>query len=109
MSEEDKKAKELIDVRNLADTLVYTAEKSLRDFADKISDDVKKGVQEKIDALRGLKDSEDKEAIRKAADELSLEIQKIGASMSDQSTPAGAETAPDKKDAPVEGEYEEKK
>jgi len=77
-AEEDKKKKEAVEARNLADTLVYTTEKALRDAGEKISADKKKPVEEKIEALKKVKDGEDIEAIKKATEELSQEAQKIG-------------------------------
>jgi molecular chaperone DnaK len=70
-AEEDKKRKELVDLRNMSDALVYTAEKTLRDAGDKAKDEDKKAVEEKVEELGKLKDSEDKDAIQKAYDELS--------------------------------------
>jgi len=77
-AEEDKKKKEAVEARNLADTLVYTTEKALRDSGEKIAADKKKPVEEKIEALKKIKDGEDIEAIKKATEELSQEAQKIG-------------------------------
>ncbi|TAK96224.1 molecular chaperone DnaK [Patescibacteria group bacterium] len=77
-AEEDKKKKELIEARNLADTLVYSTEKALRDAGDKIAADKKKPVEEKVEALKKVKDSENLEEIKKATQELSQEAQKIG-------------------------------
>jgi molecular chaperone DnaK len=77
-AEEDKKKKEAVEARNLADTLVYTTEKALRDAGEKIAADKKKPVEEKIEALKKVKDGEDIEAIKKATEELSQEAQKIG-------------------------------
>lgn len=77
-AEEDKKKKDLIEARNMADTLIYSTEKALRDAGDKISADKKKPVEEKIEALKKVKDSDDLEAIKKATEELSTEAQKIG-------------------------------
>jgi molecular chaperone DnaK len=77
-AEEDKKKKEAVEARNLADTLVYTTEKALRESGEKIAEDKKKPVQEKIEALKKIKDGEDIEAIKKATEELSQEAQKIG-------------------------------
>ena len=77
-AEEDKKKKEAVEARNLADTLVYTTEKALRDAGEKISADKKKPVEEKIEALKKVKDSDDVAAIKKATEELSQEAQKIG-------------------------------
>ena len=77
-AEEDRKKRELVEARNLADTLVYTTEKALREAGEKISADKKKPVEEKIEALKKLKDSDDVAAIKKATEELSQEAQKIG-------------------------------
>jgi len=78
---EDKKKKELIDIRNQAESLVFTAEKSLKDAGDKVKDDVKKDIEEKVKALKDVKDKDDQDAIKKASEELSQAIQKIGEAM----------------------------
>ena len=77
-AEEDKKKKELIEARNMADTLVYTTEKAVREAGDKITEDEKKPVQEKIEELNKVKNGDDLEAIKKATEALSQEAQKIG-------------------------------
>lgn len=77
-AEEDKKSKELIEARNMADTLAYTTEKAMREAGDKITEDEKKPVQEKIDELNKVKNGDDLEAIKKATEALSQEAQKIG-------------------------------
>jgi len=77
-AEEDKKKKEAVEARNLADTLVYTTEKALRESGEKIASEKKKPVEEKIEALKKVKDGDDIEAIKKATEELSQEAQKIG-------------------------------
>lgn len=75
---EDEKKKELIEIKNQAESLIYTAEKSLREAGDKIPEDVKKGVSEKIEALKTAKEGTDIEAIKSAVANLSAEVQKIG-------------------------------
>lgn len=85
-AEEDKKKKEMIDTINLADQSIGIAEKALKDAEGKISDDIKKGVKEKIESLKKVKDGEDIEAVKKATTELSTEMQKIGTAMQNQST-----------------------
>jgi molecular chaperone DnaK len=77
-AEEDKKKKELIEARNMADTLAYTTEKAMREAGDKITDDEKKPVNEKIEELNKVKNGDDLEAIKKATEALSQEAQKIG-------------------------------
>ncbi len=78
---EDAKKKELIDVKNTADAMIFTAEKSLKDYGDKVSEDVKKNVEEKVAALKTAKEGTDKDAIDKATVELSESMQKIGEAM----------------------------
>ncbi|MFZ2252712.1 MAG: molecular chaperone DnaK [Minisyncoccia bacterium] len=75
---EDLKKKELIESRNLADQLIYTAEKSLTDHKDAISAEIKTGVEDKVKALKEVKDKDDNEAIKTKTQELSTEMQKIG-------------------------------
>ncbi len=112
---EDRKQKELIDLRNQADTLIYSVEKTLRDAGDKVSAEVKKGVQEKVDAVKKVKDGSDEAALRKALDELSQEIQKIGAQMYQQEKATEKEVTEEKeidkgkKDGTIKGEFEEGK
>lgn len=77
--EEDRKKQELIEAKNAADTVVYTAEKALRDAGDKISEEVKKEVGEKMEALKKAKEGDTIQEIRQAGDRLSEVLQKIGA------------------------------
>ncbi len=80
-AEEDRKKKDLIETKNQAEQLIYVAEKSLRDAAGKIPDELKNSINQKIDSLKSFKDSADIEAIKTATGELSAELQKIGQSM----------------------------
>jgi len=77
-ADEDKAKKELIESRNLADTLIFTTEKALKEAGDKISEEERKDIEEKIKSLREIKDGDDKEAIKKTLEELSQSAQKIG-------------------------------
>jgi molecular chaperone DnaK len=77
-AEEDKKKKELIEARNMADTLAYTTEKAIREAGDKITEEEKKPISEKIEELNKVKNGDDLEAIKKATEALSQEAQKIG-------------------------------
>ena len=88
-AEEDKKKKELVDVKNTAEMISYTAEKALKDNEAKIPEELKNEVNTKITALRGLKDSTDMEAIKKATEDLSTEMSKIGEAMSKAGAEAG--------------------
>src|SRR3990167_1039375 len=77
-AEDDKKKRESAEVKNNANGLIYTAEKSLSDAGDKISAEVKKSVQDKIDELKKVKDGNDAEIIKKTTEELSKVLQTIG-------------------------------
>lgn len=119
-ADEDKKKKELAEVRNSSETLIFATEKALKDAGDKIKEDDKKSIEEKIQALKKTKDSDDLEAIKKATEELSTEAQKIGSAMygTPESTAGQAEgaaesdsaqTETEKKEEVVEGEVEDAK
>ena len=89
---EDEKKKELIEVRNQAESLAYLAEKSLRDAGETLAADIRSGVTEKLDALKKVKDGEDKAAIEAATAALSAEVQKIGqAAYNTQNGPEGSD------------------
>ena len=88
--EEDKKKREAVEVKNISDQMIYTAEKSVKDNADKITEEIKKGVEEKVDALKKVKDGADMDAIKKASEELSTEMSKIGEYMAKQAQEAQA-------------------
>lgn len=88
-AEEDQKRKELIELRNQADSLAWTAEKSLKDLGEKVDDATKKTVQEKIDELKKVKENDDPAAIRRVIEEASQEMQKIGQAAYGQEAQAG--------------------
>ncbi len=77
---EDLKKKELVETKNQAEATVYLAEKSLKDAGDKIPADVKAAINEKLEALKKVKEGENLEEIKSALANLSAEIQKIGQS-----------------------------
>ena len=114
-AESDKKKKEQVEHKNMADTMVYTSEKMLKDAGDKITDEERKEVEEKIEALKAVKDGDDHEAIKKAADELTDAAQKVGAKMYEAEQAAGAQAGAEgaeggekKGDEPIDAEFEEK-
>jgi molecular chaperone DnaK len=75
---EDERKKALIDTKNQAEQLIYTAEKSLKDHGDKIPTETKTEIEDKMNALRNNKDGDEKEVIEKMMDDLSNSLQKIG-------------------------------
>ncbi len=115
---EDTQRREEIEARNSADTLAYTAEKTLREQKDKIPSDLNQEVEGKIAAVRSALQGSDIEAIRQATEELNSAMQKIGAAIYQQQPPPppGAEPPPPGGEAPpdkgedegtVEGEFRE--
>ena len=77
-AEEDKKKKEIVETKNMADTLIFTTEKALRDAGEKITAEEKKPVEEAIEKLKKIKEGDNIDEIKKATEELSLSAQKIG-------------------------------
>ena len=118
-ADEDKKKQELIEVRNLADTMVYTSEKMMKEVEEKnasadaqhkiaITDEEKKNVEEGIKYVKDVKDKDDVEAIKTASEALSKAAQVVGQKM--YATQKDADNNVDKKaedkkeDGPIEGE-----
>ena len=97
-ADEDKKKKELIEAKNLAESTIFTIEKSLKDAGDKIGEDKKKPVNEKIEALKKVKDGDNLEEIKKATDELNKEASKIGQELYEAAQKAEEKAGKDKKD-----------
>jgi len=116
---EDTQRREEIETRNTADTMAYTAEKTLRDQKDKIPADLNQEVEGKIQAVRSALQGTDTNAIRQAMQELNETMQKIGAAVYQQQQQPppppegeapGGETPPGKEggeEGTVEGEFRE--
>ncbi|MEI6039845.1 MAG: molecular chaperone DnaK [Candidatus Berkelbacteria bacterium] len=106
--EEDEKKKEVIEVKNIAENLCYTSEKTLKDAGDKVKEEDKKLVEEKIAATKETLKGDDIEAIKKATEELSTEIQKVGAAMYEATSKEEADKKPEEGAASEEPKTEEK-
>ncbi len=115
---EDAKRREEVETRNAADTLAYTAEKTLREQKDKIPSDLNQEVESKVAAVRSALQGTDIEAVRRATQELNEAMQKIGAAIYQQQPPPppppGAEPPPGGEtpggkgeEGTVEGEFRE--
>jgi molecular chaperone DnaK len=120
---EDTKRKEEVETRNTADTLAYTAEKTLREQKDKIPSDLNQEIEGKIAAVRSALQGTDIDSIRRASQELSDAMQRLGSAIygQQQQPPPGGEapgetpdeapgeTPPDKgkDEGTVEGEFRE--
>lgn len=109
-AEEDKKKKENAEVKNTAEMIIYTAEKALKDNEAKIPAELKDSVNAKITALRGVKDGTDGEAIKKATEELSAEMSKIGEALNKAgATNPSPEGSGPSAEQPRDAEFKEKK
>ena len=115
-AEEDRKRKETVEMRNQADTLISVSEKTLKDAGDKAKPEDKAAVEEKIKALKAIKDKDDADAIKKGVEALSEAVQKVGAAMYEGQNPAtgpqstaGANPPSDENKAsgPVDAEFKE--
>lgn len=83
-AEEDKKAKDLIEAKNTADSTAYQAEQSLKDMGDKVSDDDKAKVEAAIATLKTASEGEDVEAIKKATEDLNEALYPLAQKMYEQ-------------------------
>jgi len=110
-NQEDARKKELVVAKNTADTLIYTCEKTLKDTGDKVSDELKKEIQEKVEKLKELVKKDSIEDIKPATDELSQVIQKVGAQMYEKTKEQDGKTTesePENKTKEAEeGDYKE--
>ena len=99
---EDSKRREQVETKNTADTMAYTAEKTLREQKDKIPEDLNKELEEKVKEVRSTLQGSDVEAIKQAMQTLSEAMQKVGSAVYGQQPPPGGEAPPDG-EAPPEG------
>lgn len=98
-AEEDRKKQELIQERNIAETLIHTSEKTLKESGDKIPEDKKKEAEEKIAELNKVKDSEEISSIKEKTSDLSKTMQEIGTELYKNQ---------ESSKEPEEGKYKEK-
>ena len=117
-AEADKKKTEEIEVRNNADSIIYTSEKTLDELGDKVTADEKSSVEEKVAELRELISGDDIAAIKEKTDDLSKVVQDIGARIyqqaaaeqqaAQQAQDAGADNSSNDDDGTIDAEFEEK-
>jgi molecular chaperone DnaK len=113
-AEEDKRKRQLAEAKNEADTMIYTVEKSLRDYGDRITEDEKKKITDALEKCKKIKDtSNDAGEVRKAIEELASASHKIaeqmykaGAQQAGASSTSGEQPQKEKEDV-VEAEFEE--
>ena len=112
---EDRQRKERVEARNMADSMIYQAEKILREQGDKVPANVKSEVESKISSLRAILDSGGADELENKAQELRMALQQIGAAMYEQAGPTppppGEEGGPPPGEGGdediIEGEFEE--
>ncbi len=96
-AEEDKRKKELAEARNQADSLIYSVEKTLKELGDKVSDSLRKEVEQKILELKKVMEGEDINAIRRASDELTQASYRLAEMLYREKTSRAAGTAEESK------------
>lgn len=117
-AEADAKRQEEIEIRNNADSLIYTSEKTLDELKDQVSEDEKSNVEKLVEELRGFIAGDDIAAIKEKSDELSNVIQEIGAKIyqqaqaeaqaQQQAQEQNTGAAPDNDDDTIDADYEVK-
>ncbi|TET85726.1 MAG: molecular chaperone DnaK [Desulfobacteraceae bacterium] len=118
-AEEDKKKRELIDARNMADSMIYTTEKSIKEAGDKVDEATKGNINQAIENLKKAMEGDDTEEIKRLTDELTQASHKLAeaiyAQASQQQAQAegttGAESAAgaEKDEDVVDADFEEVK
>jgi molecular chaperone DnaK len=107
-ADEDRKKRESIELKNMADSAAYQAERTLRDNADKIPGDLKTDVEAKIADVRAAVEADDADRIRSSYDALQMSLSKIGEAVYGgmNQEPAGAAAGGDGGQGPTEGTVE---
>ena len=118
-AEEDKKKRELIDARNMADSMIYTTEKSIKEAGDKVDEATKGNINQAIESLKKVMEGDDTEEIKKLTDELTQASHKLAEAMYAQASQqqaqpegtTGAESADgaEKDEDVVDADFEEVK
>ncbi len=111
-SAEDAKKKEMVEAKNIAEQLIYTSEKSLKDAGDKVPADLRKSIEDKIADVKTAKEGSDPALLKKSTEALSSELSKIGEILSKAQAGQAGQPGGDQK--PPEGdvkdaEFKEKK
>ena len=106
-AEEDKKKKEVIEIRNNADTLVYQTEKTLKELEGKVSDEEKAKVESKLEELKKVLESDNTDEIKAKTEELTEEFYAISQKLYEQNAEAGGEAGnTEAADDVVDADYE---
>jgi molecular chaperone DnaK len=114
-AEEDKKKRELVDARNMADSLIYSSEKSVKEVGDKLDDSTRGDIDKAVENLKKAMESDNTEEIKRLTDELTQASHKLAEAMYSQAAGQaqagtdGAETGPEpsKDEDVVDADFEE--
>jgi molecular chaperone DnaK len=114
-AEEDRKKRELADARNMADSLIYSTEKSIKEMEDKLDESTKADINSSIENLKKAMEGENAEEIKRLSDELTQASHKLAESMyaraADQAQAgaggAGSTAEPSKDEDVVDADFEE--
>ena len=111
-ADDDKRKKESVETRNLADNLIYTTEKTLAENSDKVPEELRTNIESKVTTLKDAIESDDDESIKTSLDDLQQTLQELGNAVYSQEQDNTAESgdSEDTKsddDETVEGEYRE--
>ncbi|OQS03128.1 heat shock 70 kDa protein, mitochondrial precursor [Thraustotheca clavata] len=108
-AEADAKRKELIEVKNEADSLVYNAEKTLKEHEEKLDAALVESVKTSMQAVRDALEKDDAEAIKAALEDMQKATMKIGEAIYKQGSADGASSEEDKKEDVHDAEFKDKK
>jgi molecular chaperone DnaK len=115
-AEEDRRKREEAEVRNLADSSVYRAEQTLRDYGDRVTPDQRGSIESQMEVVRGAMNSNDAQMMRRAAEDLERALQQVGQAIygSDSAAHAGDQYGQEPRETPpppdsdtVEGDFRE--
>jgi molecular chaperone DnaK len=114
-ADEDKKKRDLVDARNMADSLIYSTEKSIKELGDKLDESTKGDIDKAIANLKNAMEGEDTEEIKRLSDELTQASHKLAETMysrASQQAQAGEDAGepkaePPKDDDVVDADFEE--
>jgi molecular chaperone DnaK len=90
-SEEDKKKKELVEARNIADTMIYSTEKSIKELGGKVDSTTKTNVEEAIGRLRKAMEGSDTQEIKQKTEELTQASHKLAEAMYQKAAASGGD------------------
>lgn len=93
-AEEDKKKKELVEARNMGDSLIYSTEKSIKDLGEKVDAATKTNIEAAVTALKKAMEGDNAEEIKQKSEELTQVSHKLAEAMYQEASKTGAQGAP---------------